>query len=294
MRKLTAPVPTRWYSQYNSLESLNNAKYTLIRICDEKKEELLDISENATAVISSISTTSFWTKLTAIMDQIKFPVNVIGKLEKDEAEFALVYHYFGKLKAHYINDRAISVLVNKRWKFLGKDVHGLGYLLTPRFAMNGNFFTSKEEVTSSIETFVATKDPEADAEAVLLEMTAYVAYMSTLTGSTKKMIENLTASQYWNGFGKEKFPLVFAYAKGINSMVCSSAGSERVWSIFRFIHTKLRNRLPPEKVDKLAFLYVNSAYLDDKDREDYVLNEYAELFEDDFEDFADYNQSETN
>lgn len=259
----------------------------MIRICDEKKEELLDISDNASTVISTIASTSFWTKVTATMDQIKFPVNVIGKLEKDDAEFALVYHYFGELKAHYINDRAISVLVNKRWKFLGKEVHGLGYLLTPRFAMNGNFFTSKEEVTSSMEAFVATKDPEADAVAVMLELTNYVAYMSTLTGSTKTMIENLTASQYWNGFGKEKFPLVFEYAKGINSMVCSSSGSERVWSIFRFIHTKLRNRLPPEKVDKLAFLYVNSAYLDDKDREDYVLTEYVELFEEAFGDFAD-------
>lgn len=84
---------------------------------------------------------------------------------------------------------------------------------------------------------------------------------------------------------RAKEPLLYHYAKGINSMVCSSASSERIWSIFSFIHTKLRNRLSSEKVDKLAFLYVNSAFLDEKDREDYVLNEYVGLCAEDFDDF---------
>ncbi|KAG6943474.1 hypothetical protein JG687_00018438, partial [Phytophthora cactorum] len=43
------------------------------------------------------------------------------------------------------------------------------------------------------------------------------------------------------------------------SIPTSSASSERSWSIHGFIHTKLRNRLTPERVNKLVFVYTNIA-----------------------------------
>jgi len=68
----------------------------------------------------------------------------------------------------------------------------------------------------------------------------------------------MKASEYWNVFGKNKYPLLYACAKPIIGMTGSSALSERVWSIFGFIHKPLRNRLSNEKVEKLVFLYVIS------------------------------------
>jgi hypothetical protein len=56
-------------------------------------------------------------------------------------------------------------------------------------------------------------------------------------------------------------------------MTCSSAASERVWSIYRFIHSRLHNRLANEKVKKLAFIYVNCAILDTDDQTDYMISE---------------------
>jgi hypothetical protein len=46
--------------------------------------------------------------------------------------------------------------------------------------------------------------------------------------------------------------------------------SEHVWSIYRFIHSLLRNRLANEKVKKLAFIYMNCAILDSDDQTDYI------------------------
>ena len=37
--------------------------------------------------------------------------------------------------------------------------------------------------------------------------------------------------------------------------VCSSAGIERIFSTFGFVHSKVRNRLGTEKAAKLVFVY---------------------------------------
>jgi hypothetical protein len=42
-----------------------------------------------------------------------------------------------------------------------------------------------------------------------------------------------------------------------------------VWSIFTWIHSKKRNRLAMDKVEKLVYIYVNSALLDSMDKTDY-------------------------
>ena len=56
-------------------------------------------------------------------------------------------------------------------------------------------------------------------------------------------------------------------------MVCSSAASERIWSIYKFIHSRLPNRLSNEKVEKLVGLYVNCAILDKNDFNDYIIEQ---------------------
>ena len=56
-----------------------------------------------------------------------------------------------------------------------------------------------------------------------------------------------------------KFPILFKVASRLFVVPTSSAASERIWSVYEFIHTKRRNRLSTEKVDKLVSLYANAA-----------------------------------
>ena len=56
---------------------------------------------------------------------------------------------------------------------------------------------------------------------------------------------------------------------GFISALISSATSERVWKVFSFIHSKRRNRRGNSKVEKLAYIYANSALLDQKDKQGY-------------------------
>ena len=50
-------------------------------------------------------------------------------------------------------------------------------------------------------------------------------------------------------------------ARIVYSIPCSQAASERIWSIFDFIHSKRRNKLSAEKTIKLVSLYAHGDFV---------------------------------
>lgn len=57
----------------------------------------------------------------------------------------------------------------------------------------------------------------------------------------------------------------------------NSVPSERAFSAQNFIHSKMRNRLNPEKIDKLIYIYMNSHVIRGKDggNEDIMMDHYS-------------------
>lgn len=69
--------------------------------------------------------------------------------------------------------------------------------------------------------------------------------------------------------GLIKYKFLAPVAKRIFSIVTSSAAAERCWSIYGFVHSKVRNRLLQERAEKLVFIYMNASLLDEEDKETY-------------------------
>lgn len=154
---------------------------------------------------------------------------------------------------------------------------GLAYMLTPKYAADSFYFDEDQiDIIGYVEQFATRIDPNT-AELVRCEMIAFVTAMSTLSQQRKEIIFKLTVREYWHMYGRGKFPNLFKIAQPIIEMICSSATSERTWSTFKFINSRLRNRLSNEKVKKLVFLYTNSALLDEKDKNDYIMEDGAVL-----------------
>ena len=91
-----------------------------------------------------------------------------------------------------------------------------------------------------------------------------IAHQSTIKMPLSEMQKKVDIMQYpgkvwWNTIGREKFPILFKVASRLFVVPTSSAASERIWSVYDFIHTKRRNRLSTDKVDKLVSLYANAA-----------------------------------
>ena len=63
----------------------------------------------------------------------------------------------------------------------------------------------------------------------------------------------------WGYYFAEKFPKLHLLARRLFAIPTSSAASERVWSVFSFIHSKKRCRLVNSRVMNLAKVYVNTS-----------------------------------
>jgi len=63
--------------------------------------------------------------------------------------------------------------------------------------------------------------------------------------------------QYWLTNG-QKWPTLQAIALKVLSLVTPTAASERNFSTFGFVHSKLRNWLSTERIKKLVFIKTNA------------------------------------
>lgn len=188
----------------------------------------------------------------------------------------MVYSYFATLYNHYVTQEHRDK-VKKRFEFLYTESMGLAYMLTPKFASDGFYFgDDRLEILQLAKKFILHRNPLLANEAGR-EMKKFVAKMSNLSDAHKEAVIEMTSKEFWQIFGKRDFPALNIVAASVNEMQPTSAASERIWSIYRFIHSRLRNRLSNEKVEKLVFLYINCTILDEKDKNDYILDEGALL-----------------
>src|ERR1035438_1084974 len=74
------------------------------------------------------------------------------------------------------------------------------------------------------------------------------------------MEEKKTVMQYWLTDGMD-WPTLQQIALKVFSLPASSAASERNFSTFGFIHSKLRNRLQPNKVEQLVYIKSNNFHV---------------------------------
>lgn len=150
-------------------------------------------------------------------------------------------------------------------------------MLTPKNAGEGFFVdTDRIDIITQARTFVEARHPGL-GESAEEEMGRFVSSMTTLTGTRKESVFKMSSKTFWNCIGRHDYPALYLCAQSVNEMVCSSAASERVWSIYRFIHSRLRSQLANDRVEKLAFIYVNCAMLDENDKNDYMELEGALL-----------------
>jgi hAT family C-terminal dimerisation region len=260
----------------NDLQAL---KYCLIQLADDEGEMLQEINPktNSAKVLSLIRSLEFWSRLAILIKDIEHPSKVIGKLESDNAQLSLVYHYFGEMFKSFENNQAIQIKIKKRLDFIMTPSIGLAYILTPKFAAEGFYFNDdKMDILSSLRDFASKTYPDIVDE-IEQDMLSFVEEMSELPEKRKDFIFKMNAKTFWNIIGREKYPALYKVAQPIVEMICSSAISERVWSTFRFIHSRLRNRLTNDRVGKLVFIYSNSVLLDSMDQNDYILEEGAIL-----------------
>jgi hypothetical protein len=154
-------------------------------------------------------------------------------------------------------------LSKHRFQFMYGAAHGLAYILDPRYLGVG---LPSENRRSIEEILIRTSGGDgisnaATKEAIYMQFTDFFISASQERSENSFRFQMLdkkrkTPLQYWLSDGVE-WPAVQEIAVKIFSLATSSPASERNFSTFGFIHSKLRNSLSSQSVEKLVFIKTN-------------------------------------
>ena len=265
---LQLPVPTRWSSYLDCLNSVYNSKDAL-QACVVKPSVSSKMQKDSKSDLRTIILDcETWEQLSVVIRLLKPFLDVILSLEKDTSRLSWVYRHYTRLqrwaKEEFIQKlpigKDVEKFIEKRWQFIKKPVMSVAYILDPK---NGAQSYSSH-IRGEVEDFLL-KYYGADAGARLYSQTSMLVTRTALFGSELVwQSANFTPPvAWWNANFKEDYPELTKLASRVLSMPASSASSERNWSAFKFIHSPSRNRLTNPRVQKLVSVYWNLRLLED-------------------------------
>lgn len=206
-------------------------------------------------------------KILKVIDEliVKFqsdgvPVSeVLTSFNKLPTQFAEMTDYLTAAEIKYLGELATS-----RFQFMYGDAHGIAYLLDPRFVGEGLPVDTRRDLEDSLVAIPEdgiTASTDERKMLLLDQLTQYViaALREKTDNSLRfKMLQTKrkTPLQFWQSDGAA-WPDLQKIALKVFTMSTSSAASERNFSTFGFVHSKLRNCLSTESVDKLVFIKTN-------------------------------------
>ena len=147
------------------------------------------------------------------------------------------------------------------------DSHAISYLLDPRYLLLDSDMTPEYcvEVEELIFNQPASRTEPSTAQSQDALCSDYTNFriaaqeISTVFRMIKE--RKLSMLKFWLSRGDVVWPNLQKLAKKVFGLVALSAASERNFSKFGFIHSKLRNFLSPEAVEKLVYLKTNNVQL---------------------------------
>ena len=200
--------------------------------------------------------------------------------QDDQVSLSIVYKTFGVTMKHSFQNMQcltdeeqlyISKLVAERLCFMYGDAIGISYLLDPVMIGDSMLDAHRNRAETALFdsvscSIVITEENQDDIdnkkEQLFKEYTEWIIHAREFRRKNDFKFKMLlkgtkTALQYWQIDGIS-YPVLSKEAIKVFSMVTSSASSEREFSSMAFIHSKLRNRLGNDKVNKLIFIKNNA------------------------------------
>ncbi|OWY99299.1 hypothetical protein PHMEG_00029717 [Phytophthora megakarya] len=271
-RALMLPVATRSYSSTNCIESVVKNEEVLREVFSNSS--LLERYEDAAVKLNQVEgilgDSVFWTDARTVMRLVNPIIKVLGALERDGCCLSMIYYYIGGLQNHVVyhrdkNDVSASVLtrirdrIKFRWKSLKCESVLAAFLLDPSKAVDAFEDNDLDDaINKSVEFATRVGLPSSVSPATCRrELLGFIRLKKSWSPDEQE--NNLCdAPLDWWMLKSKRFPLLYDFATRVLSLPTSSAASERSWSVHSFLHNKRRNRLKPERVEKLAFIYSNT------------------------------------
>lgn len=268
--QLKLPSKTRWGSYYHAVRSLQNSKAALQ--CLAVHEEATMIPDDAKA---NLLNEEFW-KMTDESTALLEPITEkIFQLEGNKAHFHEVFMAFKDIESRLAfllpgftslvdqntRERILNAVKMRRNNCV-KPIHLAAYMLDPK--TQGIELNEDEEISAM--DFICEKGRQLNLD-VMTDLANYRAreglWAKTFVWSS---LQNMSALTWWKGICKNK-PLS-KVALCLLTAPCTSAATERTFSVHGNIHSIKRNRLTTERAAKLAYISYNWNLLHNKKDEE--------------------------
>ena len=212
---------------------------------------------------------SLWSGLVLTRDFLQPLVDMITTLEHEKSNLGDVVQLYRELQhtwdmsarergSHPCRKEACNKLVGRYDNFCTPE-HLAANLLHP--VHRGELLTEEEKATASNWIVEFAGGSLEDQQCVGTSLTSF---MTNSRAFTKSKILQLglheNPQKWWQSvpfYVNDISPSLVDIGMRLGALPASSASSERAWSALGVIHTKRRNRLTNDKLEKLGIIYIN-------------------------------------
>ena len=271
---LSLPGDTRWGSHYHCVRSVRTS-FRLIQMEMINENYLHGANEEQRLARETLKSTLFRPHMEQEIQHCEEVLSMFTRLiERFECNNCAVSEVVVKFQdlEDKISDLGYLTMDDKNYikskikhrrEFIVRKNHKMALLLDPRYDFTNSYPVSEETAITNlvIGYFVKVGDnsPMKSEQAMRDQYRTYIEFLSrdftrgNIFFDTKDSLHPL---DFWNHYSN-LWPGLSELAIRIFSQVCSSADVERSFSHENHIHTKERNRLQTEKVEKLLFIKYN-------------------------------------
>ncbi|GBG86182.1 hypothetical protein CBR_g41086 [Chara braunii] len=317
---LLCPTKVRFGSVYMMLERLLNRKAVLSDMVDRKNAarwtgirwSTTKLKSKADLVYFTMRRDGWWTELKKVVDVMEPLYSLLRRMDRDGTSPTNLVEYDDMIErklTHVVltEEQRASVMdkVRDRVKMMWQPVHALVFLLDPRrrnsrwlydrdnaIVQNAMHYLQRQvggpwkgpdhlEVLGDLHEF--HKDPTPNGpkrkDKKMWEHDA------------KVDCEKLTPSEWWATYGGD-VPDLQAIAIKVMGMWSTATPAERNWSSMDFVHSKRRNSLKPETLEKLVYIHWNMQLLRAANNSSATGEGYVDLWSSFFEAIQEPNEND--
>ncbi|KAH7423929.1 hypothetical protein KP509_12G081500 [Ceratopteris richardii] len=281
-KELRKPSKTRFAAMWILLDRLYEVQNKLQKtvVSEEFKEwmdrEPIAQQQEAKSIQRLCLRESFWKNVYGIIAAILPLYKVLRMTDMEGATIGVLYHFMKEaieeikkcttldepcdLSCDILDSTPkrddILYLVEKRWKWMKRPIHGIAALLHPAFKEASLFMDTT--LLEDRDTYLP-KILSCEKHATFLqEFINYndqrgIALASPIVWKRDSLVKPLF---WWESFGYQ-MPLLQRIAMRVLAQDCSSGACERNWSAYSLIHTKIRNKLSTKQLERLIYCRSN-------------------------------------
>lgn len=276
---------TRFATNFLQLQRLHNLRQKIGTMFTSQEWSDLKVSDEAKGkkATSIVLQVAFWDDIVYALKAMGPLIRVL-RLADNEKVPAMGFIYqamvearnqikknFGENESKY---KPILEIVDRRWSNqLHHPLHAAGHFLNPKHFYNDPAIDKDDALLDGVfECIRRLSSSEANADDIHHDLDKYRAGSGNFEkpeAIRHREDTRTSPAAWWNRWGG-KTPNLKIIAIKILSLTVSSSGCERNWSTFEHIHSKKRNRLEHEMLQKLVFVKYNQTLKENRESDEYI------------------------